>query len=199
MKGLHDLLECIDYYVFDGETERIIVKDGPGNEVATIKYKSALKIVDEKYYSEEELRFTSYHRWVLDIAIDVVRRMSEEEREYMSVHLASDLYHFGCGLTIRNQYIYKAKRKRTYNADLTSGEVIERMFSIVSPHYDYTDPRCTEYHESPRYFGLVDDYGEKYPDVFRKVDEALMSDGSQMSAGEAADMLALLLSEINAE
>lgn len=68
------------------------------------------------------------------IAVDCMKHLSEEDREYLREHTDPAEYHFGYGTYIRNHYnLWECRlRKMGYmRADDLSWAIIERIISMV--------------------------------------------------------------------
>ncbi len=141
MKELHELLEYINYYEYSKTTEEILFAPGPYHREAKKKYEDTLQALET--FPEPSAFFMRYpveaDKWAIDIAIDCVRQMSEEDRDYV-VHHQNDIeYHFGYAMWIRNEYIHSSKNHFCLIPDSESSKVMEIIFSIVDEKYDYRE------------------------------------------------------------
>ncbi len=130
MKELHNLLKYIDAYVYSYDTEMIMIEPHNDSTEAAQCYQNALSSIDINI-AEYKPKCFNDERWILDIAIDCVRNMSEEDRDYVSKNTDPYEYHFGYGTGIRNKYIHCAKWHRAFRPDSVSSEVLKRIFSII--------------------------------------------------------------------
>ena len=110
MQELNCLLEYIDYYEYDKEAEEIRILPGPNAESVKEQYDKARRIVGAWYppTPEAETRYkesASWKRWPLDVAIDCIKHMDENDKDYIVHHLQTSEYHFGYAMAIRNKYI----------------------------------------------------------------------------------------------
>lgn len=195
MKELHALLECIDSYVYSKENEEIMIATSGDSQKAIGVYEAALESIGINAISDKagelllNMGFIGDRKWMLDIAIDCVRMMSEEERNYVQNHMWTTEYHFGYAMGIRNEFIHSANKHHSYEPDETSSIIMEIIFSIISPSYDYGNPRCTEYYEDFDYHDLSEQYQERAPEVFEQVAEQLLSEESELEADDALKIL----------
>ncbi len=87
----------------------------------------------------------------------------------------------GYALWIRNRYIHKAKKHFKGIADNVSSDVMETIFSILHPLYDYRKPRHVAYFSDNEYQELYEQYGESNPEVFEEVNNRLLEARSGMT------------------
>lgn len=128
MKELNILLDYIDSYVYDSESEEIMIKHSPDESKALEVYKRTLIA-----YSIEK---SDLLKWHFDIALDCVRRLSEEDRVHYSQNY--DGYSFGYGMFIRNNYIYPSKKHfSNLSPDDQSGAVMELIYTILHKSYNF--------------------------------------------------------------
>lgn len=158
MKEWNELLEYIDEYVYIQEDEEIVIRYSARAENAKRVYDKGLKLAGEG----------EYEKWLYDIALDCVRRMSQEDIEYVKKHLYSTDYHFGYAMGIRNTYIHPSKKHTYFEADNTSSSVMTRIFSLVSPFYDFRNPRCVRFFESSEVNQLIELYGDSHTDIINE-------------------------------
>lgn len=136
MKAFLPYMDHIDHYCYMENSERLEILSGPGSEEAGDFHQAILR----DFALEENAR------WELEIAIDVLRRLSPGDRQYMSVHLDESLYHFGLGMWIRNTYIHPASQHSYFMADSVSSQVLRCIFSILHPVYDFrNEDLCSFY------------------------------------------------------
>ena len=76
MKEWHVLLDYIDSYVYNHDTEEIMIKNSPDAPKALALYQKMLK----DYSMEED----EYLKWSFDIALDCVREMNDKDRQYLT-------------------------------------------------------------------------------------------------------------------
>ena len=131
MKEWKVLLDYIDYYEYSHEEEKILIKDGELQAKAQFVYDQ----ISSTYGIEEG----SIRRWEFDIALDCIREMNEEDREYIRNNPEGHLYHFGYAMYIRNHYIHCRKKHHVLCADGTSGTVMAFIFTVLHPFYNCTN------------------------------------------------------------
>lgn len=194
LNELNELLKYIDYYSYSFDEEETVIDSEENCEYARQCYNEALGIVygkkrfnaykrkshDQKA-DDDFLKWTDTTKWVLDIAIDCVRTMSEQDREYIVKHLDAGSYHMGYALWIRNRYIHKAKKHFKGIADNVSSDVMETIFSILHPLYDYRKCRHVAYFSDYEYQELYEKYGESDSEVFEDVNNRLLEARSGMT------------------
>ena len=124
------LLESIDYYTYSKEDEKIHFANGDGKVTAENSYKYIV--------STYELYKNPDDHWAFDIALDCVRTMSAKDREFISQHTDTSLYHFGYAMEIRNNFLYGeygTKHHFVVSADDLSSRIMEMIFAILCPDY----------------------------------------------------------------
>ena len=158
MKEWNELLVYIDEYVYIQEDEEIVIRYSARADKAIRVYDKGLKLAGEGEYG----------KWLYDIALDCVRRMSREDLEYVKKHLFSNEYHFGYAMGIRNKYIHPSKKHSYFSADNVSSSIMTRIFSLVSPFYDFRNARCVRFFESNEVNHLMELYGESHADIINE-------------------------------
>lgn len=158
MKAWNELLKYINEYVYMQDDEAVVIRYSPNASAAYQAYEKGLALA-----GEDELS-----KWLYDIALDCVRRMSVEDREYVKSHLYTTEYHFGYAMGIRNTYIHPAKKHDYFEADGISSSVMRRIFSIVSPFYDYRNARCVNFFESMKVNELSGMYGNSHSQIIEE-------------------------------
>lgn len=126
----HSLLDYIDYYSYSKTDEKVQIQDGENKEKAEQAYNHIITT----YELDKDLN----DLWAFDIALDCVRTMSVEDREFISQHTETSLYHFGYAMEIRNNFVYGAygpKRHLVISADDLSSRVMQMIFAILNPDY----------------------------------------------------------------
>jgi hypothetical protein len=121
------LLDSIDYYSYSKEDEKIHFADGENKAKAENDYKHIITTYEIDKDPED--------LWAFDIALDCVRRLSYEDRAYISAHTDTSLYHFGYALEVRNSFVYRANKHFVLSADHFSSRVMQMIFAILSPEY----------------------------------------------------------------
>ena len=174
MQELHRLMEYINCYRYDKKEEEIVIVHSPYDEAAKEVYDKARRLC---------------RQWYLDMAIDCVREMSENDRDYILHHMNSIKYHHGYAMGIRNEYIHCSAKHFTLMPDDDSTQVMKVIFSIIHPYYNHRDKNCTDYFESFEYGFLSDDYGDDQREVFEAVEEKLFAPDGGMTADDALKLL----------
>lgn len=197
MKELQPILEHIDSYIYVDEEEEIVVKHGPDAEKAQQVYEDALKFLGiketEKARSGKDgSNFYPFDysdpKWEFDIALDCVRRMDNDDREYVRNHMQTTEYHFGYAMGIRNRYIHPAKKHHVFEADGVSGSVMTKIFSIVSPIYDYRNHVIAGFFGNMDLSHLLERYGETQKDVFDQIYDNLANNRYTTSEEAKTDL-----------
>ena len=99
MKEWNHLLDIIDSFVYDKELEKIVFDKTD----KSIKAKNSYDNLIKKYNLDED----ENQKWAFDIALDCVRNMRDEDRDYLRE--SYDVDFFGYGMYVRNEYIHCAK------------------------------------------------------------------------------------------
>ena len=123
MKEWNILVDHIDCYVYDKDKESIIFNDSSESETAHTIYNKFI----EKYNINDTLK------WSFDIALDCIRNLKEEDRQYLRENCEVDF--FGYGLYIRNRYIHCSRLHRYFCADSQCSQVLSFIYTIM--HYEY--------------------------------------------------------------
>ena len=209
MKELNALLLYLQNFVYDRDKEEIrIINSSDADKAAEVYNRAVLSILEEGKdpvllrtqcdpdREEGSLwRRTSETQWELDIAIDCIRKMSDEDRTYIKEHPWTSEYHFGYAMHIRNEYIHPAHRHHVWMADSVSSEVMQKIFSILIPGYDYRRKECTEYFESFTLQEYYVQYGETQKEVFDEVSRKVLADQGTITVDEALEELRQKLKE----
>ena len=193
MKEFHELLKYINEYFYDDKEEKIVVKQGKDSYPAMKAYEQALSAIKPSNENEPEEDFLFFDRidekWILDIAIDCVRKMSEKDRNYILYHMRAVDYHFSYAMWIRNEYIHCSRKHHCFEADGVSSNVMEYIFSIISDIYDCRNKEFVRYRQSFTAGPLFEMYSEKAPEVFSAIDNELLSPKCVITAEEAENKL----------
>lgn len=161
--------------------EKIMICNGVSASEASVLYEKAiLEFKDDKENNQ---------KWVFDIVLDCVRRMNEQDREYVRKHLQTTEYHFGYAMGIRNRYVYPSKNHDYFEPDDISSQVMKRIFTIVSPLYDYKNRQMTEYFEDFSVAKLIDLYGESQSAIFTEIEHDLAAGNIFKSSKDAISAL----------
>ena len=155
------LLSYIEYYEYSQEQEEVIIKEG---EVAAE--------ASQLYHSFSEVKEGGSARWEFDIALDCIRNMSEKDREYVKNHVNYSEYHFGYAMFIRNKYVWHA-RKCGYDADGTSHCIMNKIFTVLHPIFDYRNYELTKFYEDHDIKKLKEQLEDMYADVFNEAETRL--------------------------
>lgn len=175
MNNNHKVLDFISELIYDFNEEKIIVKYCDNGAEILEKYNS---IAPHKY---------SERRWVFDIAVDCVRKMTKADLEYMLKHLCAYEYNHGYGTYIRNTYVHNAKNHFVCFADDISSQVIETIFSIINPLYFSNNKNCVSFYEEIEDY--EEKYGERFPEVFEKLKKEMAYNNYSIGADEAIEKL----------
>jgi hypothetical protein len=125
MKEWNVLVDYIDFYIYDHNTETIVINDLPESEKAREIYESFM----DKYDIKNKYSL----KWSFDIALDCIRNLKEEDRAYLRENCEVDF--FGYGLYIRNKYIHCSKLHRYFCTDSQCSQVLSFIYTIM--HYEY--------------------------------------------------------------
>ncbi|MCR5686090.1 MAG: hypothetical protein K6G81_11880 [Lachnospiraceae bacterium] len=196
MRELNELLKYMDYYIYDSTDGGTVIKDKRGFEDAKKCYENAVAMQDA-YFDGKEGYNKNMERWILNIAIDCVRSLDDDLKKYISGHMNYMEYHMGYGMGIRNRYINQSSTfqsgysagYRYLLADDISGAVMKRMFSILSPFYDFRNEASVYYYSDRAYQCISEKYKEKYPQCFIEVEESFLNPEFK---GTKADVLQAL-------
>lgn len=115
------IFEYRSYYEYDFKHEAIYVADG--DETARA-YSLYAKMVKQRCENLEE-------KWALDIALDCIRKFTDEECEIIKKQGKIANYHFGYGLYVRNHYIHPSKEHFYGMADHVSSTVEKFIYAIL--------------------------------------------------------------------
>ncbi len=210
MKVLNDLLPYMGLYYYDFETERLILKASEKSAEAAEAYNRAvIALIGDPKDSKsdfcrpvllglseiDDVYKTPVGQWEMDIAIDCVRKMSEDDRQYMCDHPWTTEYHHGYGTWIRNKYIHPTRLHRSFRIDRPSTNMVLKMFSILIPGFDYRNKDIVEYFDSFVYQDLHKHYGESEKEIFDSAAEKMMSGESALTVEEAIEELRKTLAE----
>ena len=124
MKEWNAFVDYIDFYIYNKETEEVVISDSPEAEKARELYNRFIEKYDLNGHPA---------KWNFDIALDCIRNLKEEDRAYLRENCEVDF--FGYGLYIRNKYIHCAKLHRYFFADSQCSQVLSFIYTIM--HYEY--------------------------------------------------------------
>ena len=183
MREWNELLKYIDEYKYDEEEEQIVIRYSEKAREVQSEYDKALALAGEGKDA----------KWIFDIAVDCVRRMSDEDKEYIKKNMNTTEYHMGYAMGIRNRYIHPAKKHRVLIADHISSCVMKRIFSIVSPVYDYRNSRCVSFFENFDVQRLINKYGDSHGEIIEKFVEEVTSGDEENDKNDDAKRLKMKL------
>jgi len=127
MKEWNYLLNTIDAFVYDKDLEEIVFDESEKSVTAKGIYDNII----ENY----NLNNDENEKWAFDIALNCVRRMKEDDRNYLRE--SYDVDFFGYGMYIRNEYIHCAKRHRGFFcADSQCSVVLSFIYTILHRYYN---------------------------------------------------------------
>lgn len=115
-------------------------------------------------YEETELKF------VIAVAEDCIKNMTEEDKHYIRLHPCSVEYHFSYGMYIRNQYIYNQdffNLNFICNPDDLSMKILNMIISKLIPEYKYGHSFYTTLYNDKEFLDLREQYWnlhQKFPD-----------------------------------
>lgn len=83
---------------------------------------------------------TSRKKFIKSVAKDVIKGLSEKDKEYMKENPDSYHYHFSLGLYIRNKYIHGKKLPIAFwgDPDDLSGDILDEIIKRLT-----TDPNSS--------------------------------------------------------
>ena len=124
MKEWNFLLNVIDAFVYNDVEEKIVFDNSP----ISIKAKEYYNTLIAKYHIDSK----ENQKWAFDIALDCVRNMRDEDRDYLRE--SYDIDFFGYGMYVRNEYIHCAKLHRGFFcADNQCSVVLGFIYTILTP------------------------------------------------------------------
>lgn len=106
----------------------------------------------------------SGEEFILEVAKECVKELSNEDEEYLIKHPYALNYHFTYGLYIRNKYLHNADYYSSsffIEPDDMSEDILERIFSIIVPDYK-CDTFTKKLFNSDQYGSLREAFYEKY-------------------------------------
>lgn len=125
MEDFNKLIKYRSYYRYDFGCEALRVMNGEECEEAKQLYSHCVR----DYFLEGN------DKWALDIALDCIRKFTDEEIETIQRQGNIYEYHFGYGLHVRNHYVHPSMFHRYLMADRISGCVEEFIYTILLPEY----------------------------------------------------------------
>ena len=152
MKELQPLLGHIDSYINIDDEEEIVIRHTPCAAQAQKVYEDALRLIEFKESEEGDANdddsddYKNHFcdpKWEFDIALDCIRTMDDDDREYVRNHLQPSEYHFGYAMGIRNRYIHPSRKHQMFMPDRVSGRIMTIILSIVSPIYNFRNDVIT--------------------------------------------------------
>ena len=121
MKEFNALLKYRGHYIYSLRDEFLRIGYGDDREGAVKTYSDLIKNL---YLQGEE-------RWAFDIALDCVRRFTEEEIDTITRNKEIENYHFGYGLYVRNQYVHPSLFHACLMPDHISSLVYNFIIAII--------------------------------------------------------------------
>ena len=175
----NEILRYLPYFYYDEEMEKTIIKHDPNAELAEMEYEHTKEILG--------IESGSHKNWVLDVALDCLKNMKRDDKNYINAgHLHTSEYHFGYSMFIRNKYLWHAKMHMVGCADSVSSEVMEMIFTLLNPVYDYRNGRLCEFFDHFDYSKLVELYWDTYEALFWEVADKIKTD-STLSGDEGIE------------
>ena len=126
MRQLHGLLEFRQNYFYSFGCEALRVIGAQNKELAIREYSNVIKL----------LFIDGIQKWALDIALDCVRRMTDEEIAYVGERGVIEEYHFRYGLFVRNRYVHPSMYHAYFMADDVSTLVEKYLIGIICADAD---------------------------------------------------------------
>jgi hypothetical protein len=126
MKEWNILVDYIDFYIYDNDLEAVIINGSPETEKAQKVYSDFL----EKY----NINKNSSLKWSFDIALDCIRNLVDDDRQYLKENC--DIDFFGYGLFVRNKYIHCSRVHSYWSADNQCSQVLGFIYTIMHPEYN---------------------------------------------------------------
>ena len=120
------------------------------------------------------------------VAKDALQSLDEKAKEYIFLHPDSSTHHFGLGMWIRNKYIHGTKFDYYWHPDTLSGDIMERIASLLISNYDFDNPFYHYLYESRSFNHLRRLYfaaNGEYPDAI--MDHFAILPDKQQAAKEA--------------
>lgn len=156
MKEWNYLLDIIDSFVYDKELEEIVFDKTD----KSIKAKNTYDNLIKKYNLDED----ENQKWAFDIALDCVRNMRDEDRDYLRE--SYDVDFFGYGMYVRNEYIHCAKLHRGFFcADNQCSVVLGFIYTILHRYYNRFNSELCELLRDYDYESICKLYKSKFPFV----------------------------------
>ena len=127
MKEWQILLDHIDCYVYDHQEEKIVFSNCDN----MVEAKNNYNHIVSAYGIDQDAN----DLWAFDIALDCVRKMSDEDKKEITKNTDVFFHHFGYALGVRNEYLHGAKKHFFLFADDQSCRVMEMIFAMLCPDY----------------------------------------------------------------
>lgn len=158
------ILGYLSCYYYDEVAEKVIIKYDAVADGAAKEYERVREIL--------EIEPDSYDNWVFDIALDCVKNMKDSDIAYVNAgHLDATEYHMGFAMYVRNKYIWHAEKHFSACADSTSSSVMEMIFTLVNPIYDFRNQRLCDYFGESDFTKLVELYWDEHEKIFWEIAE----------------------------
>lgn len=109
----------------------------------------------KKAHAKSEKRRGNLQNFIEQVAEDVFKNLSDEDRDYLCEHPASIDYHFLLGLGIRNKYIYPSDIDLGgTDPDGLSQSIVTRVISKAIDNYDLSNPFFQGIYNNKAFGGL---------------------------------------------
>lgn len=159
MKEWSILVDYINFYIYDKNTESVVISDSSESERAQAIY--------DHFLEKHHIKNNYILKWSFDIALDCIRNMKEEDRQYLKANYEVDF--FGYGMYIRNQYIHCAKLHRYFSADGQCSQVLGFVYTIMHKYYNRFNDELCKLLNDYTYQKTYALYAKKYPFIEEEV------------------------------
>lgn len=124
-----------EYFIVDDAEEwfvKYVIAKEPSDELVT---------AIAEYYKKIKEENKAHDEFVDMVATEVLKGLSQKDKDYIFLHPDSTEHHFGMGLGIRNKYIHGEDLQFNYcHPDGLSSEITARIASMIIENYDYDNP-----------------------------------------------------------
>ena len=150
--NLSILLNYIDSYVYDTETEEIMIKPSSNALNALTAYQNVI----EEYSTMQN----DYFKWSLDIALNFIREETEEGKEKLKQNFWFNFINLRTNVMCN--YLQFVKNHKNFNADYISYLVSELISTICHPYYNHFNKQLTELLSDSDYQIMYTVYSKKF-------------------------------------
>lgn len=181
MKEWFCLLEHIDSYVYDHDSEELIIEDTEARQIYD-------RIIIEYHLAPEKYYFNSI-KWEFDIALDCVRQLSQEKRDFINDNFTGVFYHDGYLMYVRNHYIHCAKKHEVLMPDDCSSQIFSFIRSIIHPYYDFRNHTLSALLHDEEFEKLCKTYRDRYGELIRVTIENAALPGYSLTPKQTCEEL----------